>query len=206
DQNQNIVWQASYDPFGQANISVSTVTNNLRFPGMYADTETGLYYNMNRYYYPAIGRYIEPDPILQPVVNMRLNTSLTFNKLLSILVFNPQQLYEYVYARNNPLHWIDPLGLAFYLPNTQIESGSQSKCPCGKVYAGTAQWVIGGCKCFWQCVISGQEPSPNNQGKPSSTGWVLGGEPNVSYCICNDPDGKQQPVELPPPQVGLPGE
>ena len=48
DANQNVVWQASYDPFGQATISVSTVTNNLRFPGTYADAETGLYYNMNR--------------------------------------------------------------------------------------------------------------------------------------------------------------
>ncbi len=34
DQNQNVVWQASYDPFGQATISTATITNNLRFPGM----------------------------------------------------------------------------------------------------------------------------------------------------------------------------
>ena len=69
DQNQNIVWQASYDPFGAISInSSSTITNNLRFPGMYADGETGLYYNMNRYYYPAIGRYIEPDKLDLPIV------------------------------------------------------------------------------------------------------------------------------------------
>ena len=32
-------------------------------PGMYADQETGLYYNMARYYDPKIGRYISSDPI-----------------------------------------------------------------------------------------------------------------------------------------------
>ncbi|MCL5276393.1 MAG: RHS domain-containing protein [Deltaproteobacteria bacterium] len=63
NQNQNVVWQANYDPFGAATINTAVISNNLRFPGMYADTETGLYYNINRYYYPSIGRYIEPDKL-----------------------------------------------------------------------------------------------------------------------------------------------
>jgi RHS repeat-associated protein len=36
---------------------------NLRFPGQYADAETGLNYNMARDYNPAIGRYVESDPV-----------------------------------------------------------------------------------------------------------------------------------------------
>jgi RHS repeat-associated protein len=36
---------------------------NPRFPGQYADTETGLYYNYYRDYDPRTGRYIESDPI-----------------------------------------------------------------------------------------------------------------------------------------------
>ena len=58
-------------------------------PGMYADLETGLYYNGYRYYYPRIGRYISSDPI---GLAGGLNT--------------------YSYVGGNPLRYIDPFGLA----------------------------------------------------------------------------------------------
>ncbi|WP_187345851.1 RHS repeat-associated core domain-containing protein [Sorangium cellulosum] len=35
----------------------------LRFPGQYADEETGLYYNGHRYYDPETGTYLSPEPI-----------------------------------------------------------------------------------------------------------------------------------------------
>ena len=35
----------------------------IRFPGQYADPETGFYYNLNRYYDPSTGRYTTPDPV-----------------------------------------------------------------------------------------------------------------------------------------------
>ncbi|MEU3115935.1 DUF6531 domain-containing protein [Micromonospora chalcea] len=35
----------------------------LAFPGQYADAETGLHYNRFRYYDPATGRYVSPDPL-----------------------------------------------------------------------------------------------------------------------------------------------
>jgi RHS repeat-associated protein len=42
----------------------------LRFPGQYFDRETGLHYNVNRYYDPATARYTSPDPLgLSPAPN-----------------------------------------------------------------------------------------------------------------------------------------
>jgi hypothetical protein len=42
-----VVWQAAYLPFGKAQVTTETVKNNLRFPGQYYDSETGLHYNLS---------------------------------------------------------------------------------------------------------------------------------------------------------------
>ncbi|MFG2605604.1 DUF6531 domain-containing protein [Streptomyces sp. NPDC048514] len=60
----------------------------LRFPGQYADDETGLHYNLHRYYDPGTARYISADPLgLEPAD------------------------HHHGYVRT-PLTWIDPLGLS----------------------------------------------------------------------------------------------
>lgn len=59
-----------------------------RYPGQYHDDETGLHYNRFRYYHPATGRYLTPDPLgLAPAPN------------------------PYGYP-DNPTTFIDPLGLS----------------------------------------------------------------------------------------------
>ena len=58
-----VVWSASYRPFGEASIRAGYVTQNLRFPGQYYDEESGLHYNYQRYYDPGTGRYLTSDPI-----------------------------------------------------------------------------------------------------------------------------------------------
>ena len=63
DSSKTVVWSADYDPFGSANVTVNTLTNNLRFPGQYFDSESGLHYNYFRDYNPSIGRYMQSDPI-----------------------------------------------------------------------------------------------------------------------------------------------
>ena len=69
----------------------------LRFPGQYHDAETGLHYNLYRYYNPETAAYLTPDPLgLAPSPND----------------------HSYV---GNPLTAIDPLGL-YELP----EGGSDS--------------------------------------------------------------------------------
>jgi len=58
---QGALWQANYQPFGQT-IPVASITQNLRFPGQYADAESGYYHNGFRDYDPSLGRYLESDP------------------------------------------------------------------------------------------------------------------------------------------------
>ena len=63
NESSNIVWNANYKPFGEAQVDVATVVNNLRFPGQYYDIETGLHQNYFRDYHPMLGRYVQSDPI-----------------------------------------------------------------------------------------------------------------------------------------------
>lgn len=58
-------------------------------PGQVLDPETGLYYNVHRYYDPTAGKFISPDPV----------------GLLG-------GLHEYGWVPN-PMEWIDPLGLRY---------------------------------------------------------------------------------------------
>ena len=61
---QSLVWGATYEPFGGLDGQPSgSLTQNLRFPGQYADAETGWYQNGFRDYAPLWGRYLESDPI-----------------------------------------------------------------------------------------------------------------------------------------------
>lgn len=64
----NLVWQASYNSFGEASINEELfkthgIKNPLRFPGQYHDQETDLHYNFKRYYDPQLGRYLREDPL-----------------------------------------------------------------------------------------------------------------------------------------------
>lgn len=83
------VWEGRYNAFGEAQVVTSTVENNLRLSGQYFDAETGLHHNFMRDYDPALGRYIQADPIgLAGGLN------------------------RYAYAGLSPLMAIDPDGLA----------------------------------------------------------------------------------------------
>ncbi|WP_375224219.1 RHS repeat-associated core domain-containing protein [Erwinia amylovora] len=90
DEYGERVWQGRFSAWGEAEHESSPrgLRQNLRFQGQYFDAETGLHYNLFRYYDPAGGRFTQTDPIgLAGGLNL------------------------YAYAPN-PLSWIDPLGLA----------------------------------------------------------------------------------------------
>ena len=65
DQNHNIVWAARLDPWGnvQEEFNPGNIEQSIRLPGQQHDKDTNLFYNRHRYYDPAIGAYINQDPI-----------------------------------------------------------------------------------------------------------------------------------------------
>jgi len=92
----------SYDAFGNEKTPDTNDDNPLRYCGEYYDTESGLIYLRNRYYDPELGRFINEDPI-------------------------QDGLNWYAYANNNPVMFVDPLGLdsyIFYLPEWESEAQS----------------------------------------------------------------------------------
>jgi RHS repeat-associated protein len=109
DADAKTVWSAEYAPFGQligltapaltrvsapghpAVENIEGIRLDLRLPGQWEDHETGLYYNDHRYYDPRSGRYLNPDP-----------SGLSGG------------LNAYAYVGNNPLGFVDPLGLVLF--------------------------------------------------------------------------------------------
>ena len=75
-------------PFGEVSLVTEGIQMPMRFPGQYADLETGYSYNYFRDYDPRLGRYVQNDPIG---------------------LFGGYN--GYAYAVNNPVGGLDPSGL-----------------------------------------------------------------------------------------------
>ncbi len=116
DERGAVRWSGQYGSFGEVRhqsegfsrlVNRSAMAHQpLRYAGQYADGETGLHYNLFRYYDPQVGRFIVQDPI-------GLNGGWN--------------LYQYA---PNPLGWIDPLGLC----KTESNAGGKNPNPPGQGY------------------------------------------------------------------------
>ena len=60
DDNGTMTDVYTYGPYGE---TANTTGSPYRFTGRRLDSETGLYYYRARYYSPAQGRFLSPDPI-----------------------------------------------------------------------------------------------------------------------------------------------
>ena len=114
-----LIWfrSADYKPFGEATVTVSAITNNLRFPGQYYDAETGLHQNGFRDYSPPTGKYLTPDSInigslSQYKARQSSNVARAIDDLIAKMQFDPQEQNLYAYATNNPVRFVDPFGLS----------------------------------------------------------------------------------------------
>ncbi|MGH7486033.1 MAG: RHS repeat-associated core domain-containing protein, partial [bacterium] len=78
----------TYEPFGTSSVTGQSNTNSYQYTGRENDG-TGLDYYRARYYYPARQRFISEDPIELAASDINL----------------------YAYVANDPLGYVDPLGL-----------------------------------------------------------------------------------------------
>ncbi|MFD8738921.1 DUF6531 domain-containing protein [Streptomyces sp. NPDC059618] len=86
-EDGTIAWRAATSLWGRPLAGDGGGLCPLAFPGQYRDPETGLHYNLSRYYDPDTASYLSPDPLgLDPAPNH----------------------HAYV---GNPFRWSDPLGL-----------------------------------------------------------------------------------------------
>ena len=125
DSSGNVVSTHHYMPFGDEKpLPVRVSSDNNKFTGHERDVESaltenpdGLDYMLARYYGSSLGRFMSVDP-----VGGNLG--------------NPQSWNRYTYTLNNPLRYIDPLGLtitasgtnkADYLKNLSKKTGWKLK-------------------------------------------------------------------------------
>jgi len=92
DSAGNIVRSYVYDSFGQVAAETGNLANPFTYTAREIDPESGLYYYRQRYYSPATGRFLQED-------------------LIKGQAGLPDTLNLYTYVFNNPLVFVDPLGL-----------------------------------------------------------------------------------------------
>ena len=116
DVNGNIVQSYTYDAYGNIQSQTGLIVQPFTFTGREYDTETGLYFYRARMYDAEMGRFIQTDP----------------------LSFAGRDVNLMRYVQNNPVNWIDPLGLVLISP----EEG-QSIADAAKGWYGTP-YLTGG--------------------------------------------------------------
>ena len=108
------VQQYDYDSFGNIKSTPFWIKQPYTYTGREYDYETGLYYYRARYYDAQAGRFVTKDPILHPALGNVKNCSINNSNVPSFenLMEQPEHLNPYTYAVNNPILYVDPLGLA----------------------------------------------------------------------------------------------
>jgi RHS repeat-associated protein len=154
DEAGELVWQGQYRAFGECAVE-RRIEQPWRLPGQYFDAESGLHYNLFRYYDPLAGRYVTPDPVSYFGGDVNL----------------------YRYARNDPVNRRDVLGLTAITAGDIGGKGGAALCsPGGPLAAGACYaigfWVVAGVVAglTWWATQSAQTPCQGCEGAMNNEG------------------------------------
>ena len=160
DERGAVAASYEYDAFGQVVSKQGTQRSPFRFTARELDEATGLYYYRARYYDPALGRFLTKDP-----VHARGTDALALN--------------AYAYARNNPIRYVDGMGLE---PNQvsygAITLGRPASPPAAQ--AGNSGAIT---------VDSPAMPPAANPGPPSGQSWGSAPETSLETVFEPRPSG-----------------
>jgi RHS repeat-associated protein len=191
----NKVESYRYDVYGVPTIyngggsvmSASVIGNRLLFTGRDRDTDTGWYNYRYRYYNPTLGRFMQPDPIG--------------------LAGGDLNLYRYV--RNNPVNWVDLMGLDWRkeLKDIFVKASSigisvgasytvNSPSTLGKVSGTQQQFMTGsvGVSVNTYGQLSVQWSKGNLKG--SGYFWGAGLQAGLTWYRCPNPSGRNRSTQL----------
>jgi len=108
-RNGQVSWRYDYSAFGverDVNGNPAVKPNNpFRFGMGYTDVESGLVYLRNRYLMPETGRFITADPY------WNLDNMIFWGGNIPNMTAIRSSVNLFAYVMNNPIMWIDPLGL-----------------------------------------------------------------------------------------------
>jgi RHS repeat-associated protein len=130
--SQTVYSYTAYAPFGEQYVPSGTA--DASFTGQNSDTTSSLYDFRFREHSPTQGRWISPDPAGLGAVDRT----------------NPQTWNRYAYVANNPLSFVDPLGLQLKGP-----CGAANNCPGSSVDEGAI--YPGGGTILWPLFADGGE-------------------------------------------------
>jgi len=118
DANGQVIERHDYLPFGEEWQPPASESERRLFAGQERDQETSFDYFGARYYGSGNGRFVTVDP-----------------EHVSARIFDPQRWNGYSYARNNPMRFLDLLGLE---PCPEVTSTST----CVEGTAGSGQLTL----------------------------------------------------------------
>lgn len=162
DADGNKSSRYEYYPYGVTYKSEGQETTSYKYTGKEEDSSTGLYFYGARYYDPEIGRFTQPDTIVQAP-------------------HDPQSLNRYTYARNNPIIYTDPNGHWFWVAIIigAILGGASAAANDQPIWQGALMGAAGGLMVgggaaafgFWGAVGGGMIAGAGNA---SATGGNIG--------------------------------